>query len=181
MEACKHAYIVPVFKKDDNEDICSYKAISLISLISKIAERVVLDRFSTRSVGLDTVHLLVRKIDHGEQTDVAFLDFSKAFDSVSHAHLISKLDQSGINGGNIITLVPIRKSSWLQRVVIYGESSDWLPVILGVSQGPLLGLALFVLFINDMPGVLSHSSTLAFFADEAKCFRAIFSDKDEKS
>ena len=34
---------------------------------------------------LDTVHQMVRAIDHGEQTDVALLDFSKAFDSVSHA------------------------------------------------------------------------------------------------
>jgi len=36
----------------------------------------------------------------------------------------------------------------------------------------VLSLTLFVLFINDMPSALSHSSTLALFADEAKCFRA---------
>ena len=41
---------------------------------------------------------MVGTTDHGEQTDVAFLDFSKAYDSVSHAHLITKLDQSGIKG-----------------------------------------------------------------------------------
>ena len=46
---------------------------------------------------LGTVHGIVRTIDQGEQTDVAFLDFSKAFDSVSHAHLIRKLDQSAGN------------------------------------------------------------------------------------
>lgn len=165
MEACKHAYI----------------AISVLSLISKTAERVFLDRFSARSVILSKnaqlslsfwirYIFLVITVDRGEQTDVAFFDFSKAFDSVSHAHLISTLDQSGINAGNIITLV--HKSSWLQRVVIYGESLDWLPVILGVSQGSLLGLPLFVLFINDMPSVLSHSSTLALLADDTKCFRA---------
>ena len=66
----------------------------------------------------------------------------------------------------------------LQRVVIDGKSSDWLPVTSGVSQGSLLGPALFVLFINDMPSVLSHSSTLALFADDAKCFRAIKSHTD---
>ena len=104
-------------KKGDNEDVCSYRAISLLSLISKIAERVVLDCFfsfiadkiypmprgfvkgrSTITQLPDTVHQTVRTIDHGEQTEVAFLDFSKAFDSVSHAHLIRKLDPSGIKG-----------------------------------------------------------------------------------
>ena len=94
-------------------------AISLLSLISKIAEHVVLGRFlnfladkiypmqhgfvkgrswTTITQLLDTVHRIVRTIDQGEQTDVAFLDFSKAFDSVFHAHLIRKPDQSGTKG-----------------------------------------------------------------------------------
>ena len=113
----KRANVVPIFKKGDNEDVCNYSGISLLSLIPKIAERVVLGRFlnffadkiypmqhgfvkgrSTITQLLDTVHQIVRTIDQGEQTDVAFLDFSKAFDSVSHAHLIRKLDQSGIKG-----------------------------------------------------------------------------------
>ena len=63
-------------------------------------------------------------------------------------------------------------------MVIDGKSSDWLPVTSGVPQGSILGPALFVLFINDMPNVLSHSSTLALFADDAKCFRAIRSYTD---
>ena len=53
---------------------------------------------STITQLLDTVHRITSAIDQGVQTDVAFLDFSKAFDSVSHPHLISKLDQIGIKG-----------------------------------------------------------------------------------
>ena len=41
----KRANVVPIFKKGDNEDVCNYRAISLLSLISKIAERFVLGRF----------------------------------------------------------------------------------------------------------------------------------------
>jgi len=63
-------------------------------------------------------------------------------------------------------------------VEIDGESSDWLPVTSGVPQGSLLGLTLFVLFINDMQSVLSHSSTLALFANDAKCFHVIRSHTD---
>ena len=132
---------------------------------------------STITQLLDTVHQRVRTIDHGEQTDVAFLDFSKAFDSVSHAHLIRKLDQSGIKGPLLHWFISYLGNR-LQRVVIDGKSSDWLPVTSGVPQGSLLGPALFVLFINDMPSVLSHSSTLALFADDAKCFRAIKAHTD---
>jgi len=48
---------------------------------------------STITQLLDTVHRIVRTVDQRDQTDVAFLDFSKTFDSVSHAHLIRELDQ----------------------------------------------------------------------------------------
>ena len=192
----KRANVVPIFKKGDNEDVCNYRAISLLSLISKIAERFVLGRFlnffadkiypmqhgfvkgrSTITQLLDTVHRIVRTIDQGDQTDIAFLDFCKAFDSVSHAHLIRKLDQSGIKGP-LLHWFSSYLDKRLQRVVIDGKSSDWLPVTSGVPQGSILGPALFVLFINDMPNVLSHSSTLALFADDAKCFRAIRSYTD---
>ena len=132
---------------------------------------------STITQLLDTVHRIVRTIDQGDQTDIAFLDFCKAFDSVSHAHLIRKLDQSGIKGP-LLHWFSSYLDKRLQRVVIDGKSSDWLPVTSGVPQGSILGPALFVLFINDMPNVLSHSSTLALFADDAKCFRAIRSYTD---
>ena len=122
---------------------------------------------------------MVRTIDHGEQTDVTLMDFSKAFDSVSHVHLIRKLDQSGIKGPLLNGFISYLGNR-LQRADIDGKSSDWLPVTSEVPQGSLLGPALFVLFINDMPSALSHSSALASasFADDTKCFRAIGSYTD---
>ncbi|CAB4014768.1 Hypothetical predicted protein [Paramuricea clavata] len=65
-----------------------------------------------------------------------------------------------------------------QRVVLDGKCSEWLDVTSGVPQGSILGPALFVLFINDMPDVISESGTLALFADDAKCLRTINSDAD---
>ena len=69
----------------------------------------------------------------------------------------------------------------MQRVVIDGKHSSWVSVTSGVPQGSLLGPALFVLFINDIPCTLSHSSTLAIFAEDAKCFRTIRSVSDCES
>ena len=113
----KCANIVAVFKKGNKEEVINYRPISLLSLVSKIAERCVFAHFYSLIAGniyplqhafvkgrstitqlLDNVHRITSAIDQGVQTDVAFLDFSKAFDSVSHPHLISKLDQIGIKG-----------------------------------------------------------------------------------
>ena len=63
-------------------------------------------------------------------------------------------------------------------MVINGKNSEWLPVTSGVPQDSLLGPALFVLFINDMSCAVSQCSTLAWFADDAKCFRTIRSASD---
>ena len=77
--------------------------------------------------------------------DVAYLDFSKAFDLVLHKYLPIKLQKHGINGqiGNWIkAFLENRK----QRVVIRGYKSDALNVLSGVPQGSVLG-PFFYLFI----------------------------------
>ena len=64
-----------------------------------------------------------------------------------------------------------------QRVVAEGMESSWLNVSSGVPQGSILGPMLFLLFINDMPKVVS-SSKLSLFADDAKCYRKVLSHND---
>ena len=74
---------------------------------------------------LDRVHLITKAIDQGKQIDIAFLDFRKAFDSVSHPHLLCKLEQYGIKGP---LLKWFTSYSYLydreQRVVIDGKAQS---------------------------------------------------------
>ena len=62
--------------------------------------------------------------------------------------------------------------------MIDSRSSDFLPVTSGVPQGSILGPLLFLIFINDMPNVISKETSLSLFADESKCFRLILGRDD---
>ena len=96
---------------------------------------------------------------------------------MSHEKLLFKLQCLGI-GGSLLAWFRSYLSGRRHRVVIDNESSDFLPVTSGVPQGSILGPLLFLIFINDMPNVISKETSLPLFADDSKCFRLILRRDD---
>ena len=93
-----------------------------------------------------------------------FLDLRKAFDTVDHAVLLSKLDLYGIQG-NENQWFRSYLSNRKQKVFVNGVKSNFLLVNSGEPQGLILGLSLFLNYINDF-GKATNYFSLRLFADD---------------
>lgn len=180
----KQANVCPIFKKGEKYVASNYRPVSLTCIASKLMEHIITSnimahansnnilydlqhgfrsKLSCETQLIEFVNDIVNNMQKGTQTDVIVMDFSKAFDKVSHNRLIKKLDHYGISG---------LTNSWIhdflsgrkQRVVVNGVSSEECSVTSGVPQGSVLGPSLFLFYINDLPNNIK--SQVRLFADD---------------
>ena len=111
------------------------------------------------------------------QTDMIVLDFAKAFDEVSHPLLLHKLRHYGIKGKNNQWITAFLESR-TQAVVLENKYSDKVDVTSGVPQGSVLGLVLFLIYINDITD--NMQSIIRLFADDCTIYRPINNKNDQQ-
>ena len=182
----KVARVSPIFKAGERNDTNNYRPISVLWTVPRIFERLIYEQFysylnrhnllNQRQSGFRSLHSTVTavldltnqwcfNIDRGMISGVIFLDLKKAFDTVDHNLLLTKLKHYGMQEK---TLQWFRSylSDRSQRVYINGILSDKEQITCGVPQGSTLGPLLFLIYINDLSSAIDFATT-RMYADDS--------------
>ena len=184
----KIAKITPIFKKGNKQEIKNYRPISVLPCLSKILERLIQDRLtefltqhqiisetqhgfqkqkSTTSAILSLTDNILDSFDKNQFTIALFLDLSKAFETVNHNILLSKLEHYGIRENSLKWFRSYLENR--KQLVKYNiQTSSLQDINLSVPQGSLLGPTLFNIYINDITLSLNKLKSV-LYADDS-CF-----------
>ena len=181
--------VIPIYKANDPNLFTNYRPISLLSNFSKFFEKVMYNRitefveqynilyrcqfgfrknYSTSHALTHLINKISSAIDQRETTVGVFLDLSKAFDTLDHQILFTKLEHYGIRD---VALQWIKSyfSCRRQFVQIDQTCSSTQTIKCGVPQGSILGPLFFILYINDLPRASKLTEPL-LFADDTSIF-----------
>ena len=195
-DALKIALETPVYKANDKHTFSNYRPISVLPCFSKILEKLMYKRavrfinkhdllsryqcgfragHSTQQVAIELIEKITQAIERNEFTLGIFSDLSKAFDTVNHDILLDKLECYGFRG-IVIEWFRNYSTNSKQTVNYRSVKSKSSIITCGVPQGSILGLLLFLIYVND---ISESSNLLSFllFADDPILF---ISDKDIK-
>ncbi|GFU15175.1 RNA-directed DNA polymerase from mobile element jockey [Trichonephila clavipes] len=184
-DSWKHASVIPILKPRKPRNAAdSYRPISLLPVLSKLAERLILSRLNdfleTNKIlisqqhgfrpQLSTSHQLLRVVEYAKSgfkekkcTGAVFLDIQKAFDRVWHTGLIYKLIK--INAPpQLILIIKSFLNNRSFAVRVNDTHSSTKQIRAGAPQGALLSPTLFNIYINDIPK--TRQTTVCLYADD---------------
>lgn len=163
--ALKTATVTPIHKAGDKQDIDNYRPISILPVVSKALEKVVVEQLtqhleaegllhpmqfgfranhSTETACCLLIETIKSKLDNGGVVGAIFLDLRKAFDTVSHPILMSKLTNYKLSV-NILAWLRSYLSDRSQCVRINNTTSHTIASDIGLPQGSNIGPLLFSL------------------------------------
>ena len=189
---------IPVFKRSGKiDEISNYRPISIVNCFAKILEKHLADSLlrylikedliSDKQFGFmpakNTSQCLFNVIgdisinsNENLYTALIMLDISKAFDTCSHDIIIEKLSSYGIRGIQLDLFRSFLKDR--KQIVKIGDTSaeQYMSVDIGVPQGSMLGVLMFLIYIND----INHASNfdLFLYADDSN---ALLSNADPQN
>ena len=190
--AWKLAEVIPLVKSGDADKPSNTCPISLLPIMSKVCERAAHSQFanfleqneniaklqngnrklhSTETALLYFTDEILKNMDDKKVSVIILLDMSKAFDSVCHDLMLSKLCRIGVSNA-ACNWFGSYLSQRNQIVNIANCISDPLPLSVGVPQGSILGPVLFTLYVNDLLSVPKHCQAMGY-VDDTKIFLAL--------
>lgn len=193
-DVLKSSFVVPIHKSSDEANVRNYRPITIQPALGKVFESLVLDQISFacknaitpvqhgfmsgKSVTTNLLlfeEYILSAFTRGLQVDSIYIDFSKAFDTVSHVHLLAKLEAYGVSG-NLLRWFGSYLANRTLMVKFSGAVSRPFFATSGVPQGSHLGPFLFTIFLNDITECINVDCL--FFADDMKVFSTVSSLND---
>ena len=183
----KHSYIFPCHKRGSRSTVSNYRPINHTPILSRIMERIIKQQLfqfinsenllnfsqygfiegrSCSSCQYDFFNKLTASIDENEAIVIPYLDLHKAFDTVPHTLLMTKLASFGIKDP-LLSWFSSYFTNRSQSVRVRNSVSASCPITSGVIQGSVLGPLLFLIFINDIFETISYGKPY-IFADDIK-------------
>lgn len=188
----KIAKIIPIHKGGDKKQLNNYRPISLLPSHSKLMEKIICTQllnflennnvlyehqygFRKKRSTIQPITKLLWDIANENDkptknlTTAIFIDLSKAFDTLNHDKLLTKLDNCGIRG---------HSNDWFRNylykrkhcVNYNGSNSKLLDIHMGVPQGSILGPILFLIYINDIKNATNLN--LLSYADDTTVYKS---------
>ena len=190
----KLSIITPKFKSGSPPLPSNYHPIALTCTCCKILESIIaaeltdfllshhlitkaqhgfLKHHSTSTNLLESLNSWTLSLSNHKSVTIAYVDFQRAFDSISPVKLIHKLTSYGISG-NLLLWIKAFLTGRSQSVRVGITTSHPCPDTSGVPQGSVLGPILFNVFINDLADLFDPSScSIKLFADDLKLYTEI--------
>ena len=186
----KLSRVVPIPKNQTPVGITEYRPISIQTALSKVFERIVLNQLITfiehNNIYKDTItgfrkgfstanaltkfrDDILKCMNSNEVTLAVLIDFSKAFDTISHESFIKKLNNLGF-GKDFITWVLSYLSDRKQYIQVDDKKSSICRTYFGVPQGSILGPVLFNLYVNDLQDQITGCSKVLQYADDTTLY-----------